>query len=134
MGYMSEYIKLRKTFALLYVTAITKPIPDIALGQDDYYIIHDLLRGVNSPKFDQISFVVSGEAKNAGTIMVLSGDDILMTESGSLGAIDAQVKIGRFVVSAHDYIEWTEQERQEAVKLGKLNPFDATIIAQIIIP
>ena len=40
--------------------------------------------------FDTVSFVVSGEAKSAGTIIVLSGDEILMTETGSLGPIDAQ--------------------------------------------
>ena len=41
--------------------------------------------------FDTVSFVVSGEAKSAGTIIVLSGDEILMTETGSLGPIDAQM-------------------------------------------
>ena len=40
--------------------------------------------------FDTVSFVVCGEAKSAGTIIVLSGDEILMTETGSLGPIDAQ--------------------------------------------
>jgi hypothetical protein len=157
LSLISQYNQMRDTFALLYVTAMIKPtIPDIALGQDDYYIIHDLVRGVDSPrldfyvetpggrveaaeeivrclrgKFDQISCVVSGEAKSAGTIMVLSGDEILMTETGSLGPIDAQVKIGRYVASAHDYVEWTEEKRKEAAELGRLNPFDATMIAQI---
>lgn len=82
-------------------------------------------------KFENINFVVSGEAKSAGTILALSGDDILMTNSGSLGPIDAQVKIGRSTVSAHDYIEWVEQKRTEAESVGRLNPFDAVITAQI---
>ncbi|MGA8848242.1 MAG: ATP-dependent Clp protease proteolytic subunit [Dehalococcoidia bacterium] len=153
---ISEYNKLRQTFATVYVAAIGKPIPDVPLNQDDYYLIHDLLRDVASRKvdlyletpggsgeaaeeivrclrnkFDQVSFVVSGEAKSAGTIMVLSGDEILMTETGSLGPIDAQVRIGRSVVSAYDYLEWTDQKSKEAKKAGKLNPFDATMVAQI---
>lgn len=63
--------------------------------------------------------------------MALSGDEILMTESGSLGPIDAQVKIGRSVVSAHDYMEWVRAKQDEAQKQGSLNPFDATMVAQI---
>ncbi len=156
MRLISEYNKLRQTFAAVYVAAIGKPIPDVILNQDDYYLIHDLLRDVDSHKidiyletpggsaeaaeeivrclrdrFDQVSYIVSGEAKSAGTIMVLSGDEILMTETGSLGPIDAQVRIGRSFVSAYDYLEWTDQKREEAKKAGKLNPFDATMIAQI---
>lgn len=153
---ISRYNKLRNTFAIVYVSAINKLIPDVPLNQDDYYVIHDLLTGVDSPKidfyvetpggsaeaaeeivrwlrskFDEVAFVVSGEAKSAGTIMVLSGDPILMTETGSVGPIDAQVRIGRSVVSAYDYIEWTNEKREEAEKIGKLNPFDATMVAQI---
>jgi phage FluMu protein Com len=148
--------KLRETFTILYVAAIGKPIPDVPLNQDDYYIIHDLVKDITSNKvdfyletpggsgetaeeivkclrnkFNHVSFVVSGEAKSAGTIMVLSADEILMTETGSLGPIDAQVKIGRSVVSAYDYIDWTDEKRKEADKIGRLNPFDATMVAQI---
>jgi hypothetical protein len=82
-------------------------------------------------KFDKVTFVVSGEAKSAGTIMVLSGDEIMMTETGSLGPIDAQMQIGRTVNSAYDYVQWVEEKRKEAEKTGKLNPLDATMVAQI---
>ncbi len=54
-----------------------------------------------------------------------------MTETGSLGPIDAQVKIGRSVGSAHDYKEWIDAKRVEAAKNKVLNPVDALIIAQI---
>jgi len=156
LGLISKYNKLRDCFLIVYVTAIGKAIPDANLNQDDFYLIHDLLKDVKTKKvdiyietpggsgeaaeeivrclhnkFDTVSFVVSGEAKSAGTIMVLSGDEILMTETGSLGPIDAQVKIGRSIVSAYDYIEWMEQKKSEADKNGKLNPFDATMVAQI---
>lgn len=82
-------------------------------------------------EFNEISFVVAGEAKSAGTILVLSGDEIIMTRNGSLGPIDAQVKIGRTVISAYDYMEWVKEKREEAETKKALNPFDATMIAQI---
>lgn len=54
-----------------------------------------------------------------------------MTETGSLGPIDAQMQIGRSIISAYDYTEWVESKRKEAEETGKLNPFDATMVAQI---
>ena len=154
---ISEYNKLRNTYLFVYAAAIGKPIPDVQLGQADFYVFHDLLidkKGlekidvyIETPggsgeaaeeivkclhnNFDTVSFVVSGEAKSAGTIIVLSGDEILMTETGSLGPIDAQMKIGRSVVSAYDYMEWVKDKREEAKKQGSLNPFDVTMVAQI---
>ena len=150
------YNEYRKTYLFVYATAINKRIPQIALDQDDYYTIHDFLRDqkltsldfyIETPggsaesveeivrclrkKCESISFVVSGEAKSAGTILVLSGDEILMTETGSLGPIDAQVRIGRSQISAHDYLEWVNEKQIEAKTKGELNPFDATMIAQI---
>lgn len=153
---ISQYNQYRKTFLVVYAAAIAKPIPAISLNMDDYYVIYDLIRNsknktldfyLETPggsgeaaeeivrftrkKFDTVNFVVSGEAKSAGTIMVLSADDILMTESGSLGPIDAQVKIGRSIVSAYDYMDWIDKRRKSAIRQNKLNPFDATMLAQI---
>ena len=154
---ISEYNRLRDTYLFVYAAAVGKPIPAVPLEQGDFYVIRDLLSSkkdlqkvdmyIETPggsgetaeeivrflrdKFDAVSFVVSGEAKSAGTIVVLSGDEILMTETGSLGPIDAQIKIGRSVVSAYDYIEWVEKKRKEAEKRGALNPFDAIMVAQI---
>lgn len=120
----------RNSYLFVYAASFTKNIPDISVSMDDYFTINGMLRPVTSKdldfyiespggsgeaaeeivecirnKFDNVSFVVSGEAKSAGTIMVLSGNEIYMTESGSLGPIDAQVKIGRMVVSAYDYMK-----------------------------
>jgi hypothetical protein len=154
---ISEYNKLRDTYLFVYAAAIGKPIPAVPLVQGDFYVIRDLLADkkdlrkvdmyIETPggsgetaeeivkflrnNFDTVSFVVSGEAKSAGTIIALSGDEILMTETGSLGPIDAQMKIGRSVVSAYDYMEWVDQKRKEAEEQGMLNPFDATMVAQI---
>lgn len=153
---IKAYNEARKTYLLVYAAAVEKPIPDSALCMDDCYAIRDLLGDKNSKgldfyvetpggrgdaaeeivrftreKFEKVNFVISGEAKSAGTILALSGDEILMTNSGSLGPIDAQLKIGRSTVSAHDYLEWVESKREEAERMGKLNPFDAVIVAQI---
>jgi len=157
LSLIKAYNKLRKTFLLVMVSAISKPsIPDIALSQEDFYMVADMMGGLGKNKadvyletpggsgeaaeeiveflrkeFEYVSFVVSGEAKSAGTLMVLSGDDILMTKTGSLGPIDAQVRIGRTTISAYDYMDWVADKSEEAAKTGHLNPFDATMVAQI---
>lgn len=156
LSLIGSYNRIRDTYLFVYAGAIGKQVPDIPISMDDYYIIFDILRGANSKKldfyvetpggsgeaveeivrflrskFNDVSFVISGEAKSAGTILALSGNEILMTKSGSLGPIDAQMRIGRTVVSAYDYLEWVEQKRKEAEKYGKLNPLDATMVAQI---
>ncbi|MFZ3065945.1 MAG: ATP-dependent Clp protease proteolytic subunit [Nitrospirota bacterium] len=154
---ISQYNKLRGTYLFVYAAAIGKPIPSVAIEQADFYVIHDILSNKKNQSkvdiyletpggsgetaeeiveflhnnFNTVTFVVSGEAKSAGTIIVLSGDEILMTETGSLGPIDAQVRIGRSVVSAYDYIEWVNEKRKEAEEKGALSPFDATMVAQI---
>ncbi|PJZ28764.1 SDH family Clp fold serine proteinase [Leptospira kmetyi] len=154
---IKQYNAFTKSNLLVISTAINKPIPDIALGMDDYYIVYDLLKDLENnerldvyletpggsgeaaeelvrlfrDKFKVVNFIISGEAKSAGTIMALSGDDIFMTDSGSLGPIDAQVNIGRMVISAHDYKEWIDEVRNNAIAVSDLNPFDATMVAQI---
>lgn len=153
---IKKYSQRVKRPLFIYAAAISKAIPDIILSMDDYFIIFDHLKDMDSNeldfyietpggsgeaaeeivrslrrKFESVNFVVSGEAKSAGTILVMSGDNILMTESGSLGPIDAQIRIGRSTISAYDYEEWVKDKREEAETVGKLNPFDATMVAQI---
>lgn len=154
---IKKYNKEKDTYLFIYSSAINKiNIPDLALSMDDYFVIYDMLKNLNKDKidfyietpggsgeaaeeiveflhrqFNNVSFVVSGEAKSAGTLIVLSGDDIYMTESGSLGPIDAQIQIGRGRISAYDYKEWVEEKYDEAEKKKELNPFDAVMIAQI---
>lgn len=97
---IGKYNKLRDTYLFVYAGAIGKPIPDIPLSMDDYYIICDMLKDTKSEKLDfsietpggsaeaaeeivrfirdnftYNAFVISGEAKSAGTILVLSGDE-----------------------------------------------------------
>jgi len=155
---ISEYNKHTGRYLFVYAADINKARRgvDVSLIQEDFYIIQDILREssketidfyIETPggsgeaseeiakflrkKFKEVNFVIAGESKSAGTILALSGDNIYMTDTGSLGPIDAQVKIGRYVVSAHDYKVWVDLKREEAEKGGKLNPFDAIMIAQI---
>lgn len=157
LNLIGQYNNERGRYLFIYAAALGKRIPEVPLDQSDFYLFHDLLgkkQGIREVdvyietpggsgeaaeeivkflhnKFDSVSFLVSGEAKSAGTIMVLSGDEILMTETGSLGPIDAQMQIGRSIISAYDYTEWVDSKRKEADDKGKLNPFDATMVAQI---
>jgi hypothetical protein len=154
---IGEYNKIRGRYLFVFSSAIGKQVLGVGIEQSDFYVFYDMLSKLDGnrnldifletpggsgetteeiveflrSKFDTVAFVVAGEAKSAGTIMVLSGDEILMTETGSLGPIDAQIRIGRSVMSAHDYMDWVKNTREEAQKKGELNPFDATMVAQI---
>ena len=135
---ISEYKKVSKHDLLIYVAAMEKGEFPIAMDMTDSYIISDLLPKkktrksldvyIETPggsgeaaeviadifrsKYAEVNFIVSGEAKSAGTILALSGDNIVMTETGSLGPIDAQCSIGRKVVSAYDYLDWIHKKRE----------------------
>jgi hypothetical protein len=155
---ISQYNKLTSRNLFVYAADFNKGRRgvDVSLMQDDFYTIQDILREsdkkqidvyLETPggsgeaaeeiarflrnKFEKVNFIIAGEAKSAGTILALSGDNIYMCETGSLGPIDAQIKIGRCVVSAHDYKTWVDEKRDEATINGKLNPFDAIMVAQI---
>jgi ClpP class serine protease len=151
------YNKEKKTYLLIYAVDIEKSrMVDITLSMSDYHVIHELLRHHRGTsidiyletlggsgeaaeeiveflhnKFETVDFVIAGESKSAGTLMALSADEIYMTDSGSLGPIDAQVKVGRSYVSAFDYVKWIEQKRKEAEESKNLNLVDSTMIAQI---
>ncbi|MDD3452695.1 MAG: ATP-dependent Clp protease proteolytic subunit [Bacilli bacterium] len=153
---ISRYNKNRKTNLILYVSSFNPVLP-CALEQKDFYFLKDLLdsfekgsdidfyietpggNGVTAEEivryirseFNKISFVICGEAKSAGTILAMAGDEILMTKTGSLGPIDAQMPSNRGMISAYDYIDWMNQKRKEAEKEGKLNPADVVILSQI---
>lgn len=154
---VEQYNSITGRYLFLYVAAMFKHVQGISMEEEDFYIIRDMLQAVQGyneidvyietpggngvtaeqiakflhSKFERVNFVISGEAKSAGTILAMAGNEIYMTETGSLGPIDAQVSIGRTVVSAYDYMEWINNKMSEAIKNGRLNPVDATMIAQI---
>jgi ClpP class serine protease len=153
---IKKFNRTYNAFLFIYAASIEANTHEVALHPVDYETIHDLVKDKSGgkivfyietkggsgdaardiaellhKKFDEVHFLVAGEAKSAGTILALSGDEILMTETGSLGPIDAQVTVGRSAFSAHGYMTWVEQKREESIQTGKLSPFDATMVAQI---
>lgn len=51
------------------------------------------------PRFDKISFILLNKTMSAGTIFIMSGDEIIMTKQSQIGPIDPQVRsnTGSFV-------------------------------------
>ncbi|MFH1787936.1 MAG: Clp protease ClpP [Candidatus Altiarchaeota archaeon] len=76
-----------------------------------------LLRG----KYDDVAFIIPGMAKSAGTIMVMSGNDILMGPSSSLGPIDAQLFWQGKQFSAEAFLEGLNKIKEETDKDKALN-------------
>lgn len=160
LSLISKYNKEKNTFLLVFYTSTEKPLPPklTMLSQDDYYTINDLLRkkekmdsldiyienpggrGETAKELadlfhsyaDKVNFLTAGEAKSAATILVLSGNNISMTKTGSLGPIDAQVTIRDRTVSSFDYIQWINDKRKEAEEMKELNMVDVAILSRII--
>ena len=154
---IEQYNKLSKKYLFLYSAAVGEMRSDTSIIQNDFYIIRDLLANksdineldfyIETPggsgeavaeivsflrsRFKEINFIIAGEAKSAGTILALSGDNILMTETASLGPIDAQIPLGRSWISAYDHINTINQIKEQAEKTGKINPVDAILISQM---
>jgi hypothetical protein len=73
-----------------------------------------LLRG----KYSEVAFVVPGSAKSAGTIMVMSGDEILLEPGSSLGPIDAQLSWQNRSFSADAFLKGLEEIKEEVARSG----------------
>jgi hypothetical protein len=152
------YNEAKNTYLLVYAVDFDKNAQglNVSLIMSDYQVIHEMIRQVDKPKldlyletpggsgeaaeeivnflhnkFDSVDFLIAGEAKSAGTLMAMSADEIYMTDSGSLGPIDAQVRIGRSVVSAFDYVNWIDNKREDVRQGNPLNAVDAAMLAQI---
>ncbi len=72
-------------------------------------------------KFTEVNFIIPGTAKSAGTIMVMSGDDILMEPVSALGPIDAQISNQGKQFSAEAFIKGLDDIKEEVNKTGELN-------------
>ena len=156
MRLIKEYDEVTGKHLFLY--SVDQNMADVPndLSIDDLYTIKDILRDDKSEKlsfyietpggsgvaaeeianflrhkYDYVDFIVVGECKSAGTILVMCGDEIYLNDTGSLGPIDAQVQIGRSMGSAHDYMSWVDKKMEEANKNGYLSNFDALMVAQI---
>lgn len=62
---------------------------------------HQVAKFVNKlrPRFDKIGFILLNKAMSAGTIFIMSGDEIIMNNQSQIGPIDPQVRTnsGEFV-------------------------------------
>jgi hypothetical protein len=62
---------------------------------------HQVAKFVNKlrPRFDEIGFILLNKAMSAGTIFIMAGDEIIMTNQSQIGPIDPQVRTnsGEFV-------------------------------------
>lgn len=89
---------------------------------------HQVAKFVNllRPRFDKVSFIVLNRAMSAGTIFVMSGDEIIMGPQSHIGPIDPQVRnrSGEFVPaqSILTLIEDIRVRGEENLKKG-VNPY-----------
>ena len=72
-------------------------------------------------KFKSVAFIVPGQAKSAGTIMVMSGDEILMNARSAVGPIDAQITFEGKQFSADALIKGIKQIADESDEAKALN-------------
>ena len=74
--------------------------------------------------YDHVKFVIPDRAMSAGTILALSGDDILMDYHSCLGPIDPQLVIGDRLVPALSYLSQfdalIEKSRTEALSTAEV--------------
>ena len=88
------------------------------------------------PRFDHISFILPDIAMSAGTIFVMSGDEIIMDSRAYIGPIDPQIhdKNGLFVPAQAilTLINQIQRRGEEFIKKGQNPPWtDLQILRQI---
>lgn len=72
-------------------------------------------------RFSRVGFIIPGRAMSAGTIMAMSGDEILMEPASSLGPIDAQMTWQGKMISAHAMLAGFDKIKQEVEEKNRLN-------------
>lgn len=93
-------------------------------------IVEDIVRSIRI-KYDDVSFIIPGHAKSAGTVLVLSGDDIMMGPYSALGPIDAQILQGGKRFSADGFLQKLQSIRDEIDETGKLHPIYIPILSNL---
>ena len=93
-------------------------------------IVEDIIKHIRN-RFSEVTMIVPGYAKSAGTIMVMAGDEILMEPASALGPIDAQILQNGKRFSAHAFLEGLEKIKQEVQKSGYLNRAYVPILQNI---
>lgn len=90
---------------------------------------HQVAKFVNKlrPRFDKIGFILLNKAMSAGTIFIMSGDEIIMNNQSQIGPIDPQVRTntGEFV-PAQSILTLVEEIRlrgEDSIKKGLQPPW-----------
>jgi hypothetical protein len=139
--------ELRKRDILIYAADVMKAgMAPVALAYDDLLPITDQLQNLNGKaidvvletgggsgetaedivrilrsRYDSVAFIVPGIAKSAGTIMAMSGDEILMDVNSALGPIDAQIQYEGKQFSAEALLKGFDKIKAEADSTKSLN-------------
>lgn len=83
-------------------------------------VAEDIVHMLRS-RYASVAFIVPGQAKSAGTIMVMSGDEILMDYRSAVGPIDAQITFEGKQFSAEALLKGIQQILDDSGKTGTLN-------------
>ena len=83
-------------------------------------VVEDIVRLVRG-KYPDVAMIIPGWAKSAGSIMAMSGDEILMEPASALGPIDAQMTWQGKMFSADALLEGVEKIKKEVESTGVLN-------------
>lgn len=83
------------------------------VAEDIVKLLHD--------KYDEVGVIIPGWAKSAGTIIAMSGNEILMGSISALGPIDAQLTWQGKHFSAHALLEGFKKIKKEVEETGILN-------------
>ena len=93
-------------------------------------VVEDIIKYIRN-RFSEVTMIVPGYAKSAGTIMVMAGDEILMEPASALGPIDAQMLQSGKRFSAHAFLEGFEKIKREVQDRGYLNRAYVPILQNI---
>ncbi|MGI9229297.1 MAG: SDH family Clp fold serine proteinase [Gammaproteobacteria bacterium] len=136
--------KLRKRDVLVYAADHNKAQAPISISYEDLVPLNDQISNlkqddldfiIETPggigeiaesiirtlreRFGNLGVIIPGSAMSAGTIIAMSGDEILMhRHQSSLGPIDAQLLQNGKQFSAHAFLEGIEKIKTEAKKDG----------------
>lgn len=82
------------------------------------------------PRFDKVNFIVLNMAMSAGTIFIMSGDEIVMSKQSKFGPIDPQIpnREGRFVPAQSILVALEDIKRRGEEKIKKHEQPDWTDI------